>query len=264
MRFRFDGGTVLLDGDGAETIARDLPALRWDARVGAFRAPAFAWPRIRQGLDPASHLRRHALAAPVVLDGWSGIDLRPYQESALMAWELAGRRGIVVLPTGSGKTKVALAAMARTGLSTLCLVPTRVLLDQWTRAIGAVWSGQVGRLGDGVRNIAPHHGRHVRERIPDDARAGEPIRPARGRRGASLRSRVCETRRSRCRWRLPGWACPPRRREMPPSSSGSTSSSGPSSSSSRLAIWRVDYLAPFDLITLRIDLTIDERRAYEG
>ena len=70
-----------------------------------------------------------------------------------MAWELAGCRGIVVLPTGAGKTMVALAAMARSGLSALCLVPTRVLLDQWKREIEAVWSGPVGRLGDGTRDI---------------------------------------------------------------------------------------------------------------
>jgi len=70
-----------------------------------------------------------------------------------MAWELAGCRGIVVLPTGAGKTIVALAAMARSGLSALCLVPTRVLLDQWKRSIEAVWSGPVGRFGDGTRDI---------------------------------------------------------------------------------------------------------------
>lgn len=36
------------------------------------------------------------------------MEVRPYQEAALCAWELAGRRGVVVLPTGIGKTRVAL------------------------------------------------------------------------------------------------------------------------------------------------------------
>ncbi len=31
--------------------------------------------------------------------------------------------------------------MKRTGLGALCLVPTRVLLDQWLREISAVYQG---------------------------------------------------------------------------------------------------------------------------
>src|SRR2546427_12836382 len=45
--------------------------------------------------------------------------------------------------------------MHRTRLSTLCLVPTRVLLDQWLREIGALYRGPVGCYGDGVRRWAP-------------------------------------------------------------------------------------------------------------
>src|ERR1051325_7151306 len=40
------------------------------------------------------------------------IELRPYQQAAALAWATAGRRGVVVLPTGSGKTRVALAVVA--------------------------------------------------------------------------------------------------------------------------------------------------------
>ena len=73
MRFRFDGGTVLLEGDGADDAARTFPGLRWDARVGAFRAPACAWPRIRQGLDPSSPPEGMRTTVPV-LDGWRAVD----------------------------------------------------------------------------------------------------------------------------------------------------------------------------------------------
>jgi superfamily II DNA or RNA helicase len=45
--------------------------------------------------------------------------------------------------------------MYRTRLSALCLVPTRVLLDQWLREIGALYRGTVGCYGDGVRRWAP-------------------------------------------------------------------------------------------------------------
>jgi len=53
------------------------------------------------------------------------------------------------LPTGSGKTRVAIAAIAAVGGAALCIVPTRALLDQWRDAIAATASLRVGCLGDG-------------------------------------------------------------------------------------------------------------------
>lgn len=83
------------------------------------------------------------------------MELRPYQEAALDAWEFADRRGVVVLPTGAGKTRLAVAAMARSGLRSICLVPTRALLDQWIRAIATLYSGPIGCFGDSERRLHP-------------------------------------------------------------------------------------------------------------
>jgi superfamily II DNA or RNA helicase len=80
--------------------------------------------------------------------------LRPYQEAALWAWELAQRRALVVLPTGSGKTRLAIAAMARMRSSALCLVPTRALLAQWQQQIAGAYAGPIGRYGDGAHDLA--------------------------------------------------------------------------------------------------------------
>jgi superfamily II DNA or RNA helicase len=41
--------------------------------------------------------------------------------------------------------------MARTGLKSLCLVPTRALLEQWIRVVGESYRGRVGCYGDGDR-----------------------------------------------------------------------------------------------------------------
>ncbi len=154
MRCRFDGGTIVLEGEDAEVWGRRLPGMRWDERVGVFRAPAFVWPKIREAIvREAGRVPDGVRPVGQEREGWAAMELRPYQESALLAWELAGRRGLVVLPTGSGKTRVALAAMARTGLATLCLVPTRVLLEQWRGEISKVCSRPVGKLGDGVARL---------------------------------------------------------------------------------------------------------------
>ncbi|HLY30122.1 MAG TPA: DEAD/DEAH box helicase family protein, partial [Ktedonobacterales bacterium] len=63
------------------------------------------------------------------------IPLRPYQHEAIAAWLDAGARGIVTLPTGAGKTVVALAALAELRVRTLVVVPTIELLRQWREGI---------------------------------------------------------------------------------------------------------------------------------
>lgn len=157
IRMAFDRGTIVLVGAPEDLPgAGDLPDVVWDGRVGAYRAPACRHRRLRE------HLSRLGLAfvdevatGDPVPGAWDPIALRPYQEAALLSWELAGRRGIVALPTGSGKTRLALAAIARTGLRALCLVPTRVLLDQWRVEIQKLHRGPVGCYGDGARDLGP-------------------------------------------------------------------------------------------------------------
>ena len=131
------------------------PGVLWDPRVCAYRAPASSYSALRRWLLASGVRFQDLLPRPRSLEeAWRDVDLRSYQEAALSAWELAQRRGVVALPTGSGKTRLALAAMQRTRLSALCLVPTRVLLDQWFREIGAVYRGPIGCYGDGVRQVA--------------------------------------------------------------------------------------------------------------
>lgn len=60
--------------------------------------------------------------------------LRDYQRKAIEAWSKKGR-GIVVLPTGAGKTMVGLAAISKTKISTLIVVPTVDLLYQWAKSV---------------------------------------------------------------------------------------------------------------------------------
>jgi superfamily II DNA or RNA helicase len=156
MKLQFDRGTIVLMDPPKDLDLTTAPGLLWDRRVGAHRAPAIGYPALKRWLRQ-SRAGFQDIPAPVSPrpELWSDVDLRPYQEAALSAWELGHRRGVVALPTGSGKTRLALAAMHRTRLSALCLVPTRVLLDQWLREIGALYRGPVGCYGDGVRRWAP-------------------------------------------------------------------------------------------------------------
>ena len=78
-----------------------------------------------------------------------------WQLDALTSWLRCGRRGVIEAVTGSGKTDVALAAIAdarRRGRFVLVVVPSRVLMEQWhLRLSNAFPDARLGRLGDSYR-----------------------------------------------------------------------------------------------------------------
>jgi superfamily II DNA or RNA helicase len=81
--------------------------------------------------------------------------LRPEQTEALAAWSRAGYHGQIIMPTGTGKTEVALAAMAQTKTATLVVAPIRDLMYQWHRRILQAFGVDGGIVGDGLSNIKP-------------------------------------------------------------------------------------------------------------
>ncbi|HEY0739434.1 MAG TPA: DEAD/DEAH box helicase [Herpetosiphonaceae bacterium] len=83
---------------------------------------------------------------------------RPYQAEAIESWLKHEGRGVVVLPTGAGKTVVALMALARLKLRTLIVVPTIELLYQWRDAVVErlqIPKRSVGVVGDGHKEWRP-------------------------------------------------------------------------------------------------------------
>ena len=83
---------------------------------------------------------------------------RPYQDEALANWLAESSAGVVVLPTGAGKTFVAAMAIHMTGLWTLAVVPTIDLLQQWRVALSAALSlpiDEIGVFGGGEKELKP-------------------------------------------------------------------------------------------------------------
>ncbi len=155
MQLRFDRGTIVIAGARADVDPGRLPGVIWDPRVRTWRAPADAHAALvarltRDQVPFESGIGDHE----VTTAGWSPPALRWYQREALAAWAAAGRRGVIALPTGAGKTLLAVAAIANCRVPTLCLVPTRVLLDQWARVL-ASHVEEIGRLGDGSHTLGP-------------------------------------------------------------------------------------------------------------
>src|SRR3712207_6821596 len=108
-------------------------------RTRQWRAPASAYRdtilRLRESGIP--HDDRAAAFEKLSLESRVALALRPYQKEALVAWRKGppGLRGVVVLPTGAGKTVVAVRAMERLGRSALVVVPTLALLKDRKSAV---------------------------------------------------------------------------------------------------------------------------------
>lgn len=159
MRIQFDRGTLLCHGQAQPRALLRRAGARFDTQAGLFRLPAYRYARLRDLLDQETiavddqALRRPLERRPFAIR--AAPPLRPYQEGALLAWRATGGRGVVVLPTGSGKTRVALAAMEGVDWPILCIAPTRALVRQWQRTLLAARPGPVGILGDGERSLEP-------------------------------------------------------------------------------------------------------------
>ena len=79
--------------------------------------------------------------------------LLSFQEEAVERWVASGMRGTVVMPTGSGKSFVGLAAIARAGVSTIVFATTRELAEQWVRRIREFLGVSPGLLGGGEQQV---------------------------------------------------------------------------------------------------------------
>ncbi len=152
----FRAGTIELRG-----VPRDQPQIpapfAWDERAACFRAPAIAYAEVLVALrdaaiDVEDDARRDA-------DLGSGArvhrEARPFQTEALRAWRAAGGRGVVVLPTGSGKTHVAVLAIDAIRRSTLVVAPTLDLVRQWYDLLRATFAVPVGVVGGGDHDVQP-------------------------------------------------------------------------------------------------------------
>ena len=143
---RWDRGTVLLEG----FPDADVPhGFQWDPRVGLPRARATRYHDVVLDLHRRSIPFTDEARAYADLDRVHHTDRvpRPYQAEAVDAWWRKGRRGVVVLPTGAGKSFVAELCIARAGRSALVVAPTIDLVGQWYDQLVRAFGEPIGLLG---------------------------------------------------------------------------------------------------------------------
>jgi superfamily II DNA or RNA helicase len=155
----FAAGTLLLHGVPHERLRSWFPDLLWvfDSRVGASRCDALHYGRVSAELQRRSVVCDDLIGVPrpVYWAADSLPELRPEQAAAVEAWQQAGGRGCVVMPTGTGKTEVALRIMQLTRTATLVVAPIRDLMYQWHRRILRGLHYDAGIIGDNTYRVQP-------------------------------------------------------------------------------------------------------------
>lgn len=147
----FQGGTLVLHDAPAQPV---MPApFRWIK--GRWRCEGYHYGSIL----PWVHDQR-------IRDNvarWDKLNLKlqdtrqphDYQTEALDAWGAAGQRGSIVLPTGAGKTFVAIHAIQRVNRSAVIIAPTIDLLHQWYARLVNSFGTEIGVYYGGEKSILP-------------------------------------------------------------------------------------------------------------
>lgn len=151
---RFHRGTLVIEGFPADALPEGF---RFDDRVGAPRAYASAYHRVvldlhQRGIPYRDEARAYE---PLQRPHQGARTPRDYQREAVAAWRAGGRRGVVVLPTGAGKSFVAELCIADADRATLVVAPTLDLVGQWYDGLKAAFGGPIGVLGGGVHEVHP-------------------------------------------------------------------------------------------------------------
>ena len=147
----FQGGTLVLhDTNQVEQVPIPFQFVKNRWRCEAYRYHAIVpWMKehgIRNSIPRWQHFK---------LDVHDTRELHDYQVKALDAWKQENGRGSIVLPTGAGKTLVAVHAIHYVGASTVVLVPTTSLLYQWYALLTNVFQTEIGVYYSSEKRILP-------------------------------------------------------------------------------------------------------------
>ena len=147
----FQGGTLILKNIGEEAA---LPSpfqwikARW--RCEAYHYPLLIpWIKDQHIRDNVPRWQRLSLTLH------DDRDPHEYQTAALKSWKGASCLGSIVLPTGAGKTFVAIQAIFQVKRSTVVIAPTIDLLHQWYTRLVNAFQIPIGVYYGGEKDIQP-------------------------------------------------------------------------------------------------------------
>ncbi len=147
----FQGGTLVLNG--LDEDAKVPSPFQWIK--AHWRCEAYHYPRLM------AWLREHRIKDTV--PRWEKLTLQlhdhrsphTYQKEAIAAWQAADQCGSIVLPTGAGKTFVAINIIHKVSQSTVIVAPTIDLLHQWYARLRSAFQTDIGVYYGGEKLMKP-------------------------------------------------------------------------------------------------------------
>jgi superfamily II DNA or RNA helicase len=155
LSLSFVAGTLEVRGVPEGLLLPDDCA--FDPRTQCHRAPAVAYASVVRALvaakvpyEDTARKYEELSHGPI-----AHREPRPYQKEAIEAWRRARGRGVVVLPTGAGKSHVAVLAIDDRRRSALVVAPTLDLVRQWYDLLGSTFRVPIGLVGGGEHDVRP-------------------------------------------------------------------------------------------------------------
>lgn len=148
----YDKGSIVISG------ISQIPYSVMDPRTNQLRALALHYPDIIAYLQNSGIRYEDNVIELIPIPNLkienNNLILRPYQKKAIENWIAGGKKGCMILPTGSGKTIIAIKLIEIINSSTLIVVPTLDLMEQWTKFLSKYFQKiEIGNIGRGVFNI---------------------------------------------------------------------------------------------------------------
>lgn len=153
LKLKFESGTLILEGaDENEAVSK---LFVWDTRTKLFRAPAYKYREIITDFVRSKIVYEDAAKQYSDFDFKQKFHIapRPYQTESIEAWKQNKRNGVIVLPTGAGKTHAATMAIEMCGRQTLVVVPTLDLMNQWYDLLVSTFNAEIGLIGGGFFEV---------------------------------------------------------------------------------------------------------------
>jgi superfamily II DNA or RNA helicase len=154
VNIHFSQGTLIVEGCN-ELTSTISHLIKYDDRIKQYRAPAFHYSQIILTLrkENISHNDYAKAFSPININLNTALIPRKHQTTALNKWKQNQYKGVVIMPTGSGKSFFAFMAINYLKRPTLIVVPTIDLMQQWASQIEKLFEIKAGMLGGGVKII---------------------------------------------------------------------------------------------------------------
>jgi len=150
----FQAGTLLITNLD-KSIELIKPYIQYDQRIKQWRAQAIQYSNIILTLHHAKikYQDNAKNFQPLHLTHKTNLHPRPHQQAAFQAWLKGGGRGVIVMPTGSGKSFLARMIIEKINRPTLIIVPTIDLMQQWASQLEQTFNIPIGMLGGGSKDL---------------------------------------------------------------------------------------------------------------